>query len=280
MPFIMARTAELADVILPAAGCFEKTQLNRFATRNNAIILQNQVIELVGESWPDWKIVFELGRRIGLAEDFPWDSVEAAIDAQLDPAGVTVELLRQNPDGVRVEAIRYEKYRQSGFATASGKFEFYSARLAENGHDGLPYSNGCPERLISFAGQQMDFPFIGISGARDNRFTNSQYHIIPALLEGENGCVVDLHPHDGESLTIESGDQVEVVTPKGAIRMVARISTAVHPGSVRIAWGWGEYRMQYNLNSLTDDDCRNPVTGTPGLRTFMCRVRKVKGGEY
>jgi anaerobic selenocysteine-containing dehydrogenase len=272
----MTRTAELADVILPAAGCFEKTQLNRFATRNNPIILQNQVIEPVSQSWPDWKIVFELGRRIGLEEEFPWESAEEAIDAQLAPAGVTVERLRQNPDGVRVEAIRYEKYRQGGFATPSGKFEFFSARLAENGHDGLPYSNGCPQRLISFAGQQ-DYPLIGISGARDNRFTNSQYRTIPSLLENENGCVVDLHPRDGESLGIENGDQVEVATPKGAIRMVARISTVVHPGSVRIAWGWGECRMQYNLNTLTDDDCRNPITGTPGQRTFMCRVRKVKG---
>jgi anaerobic selenocysteine-containing dehydrogenase len=274
----MTRTAELADVILPAAGCFEKTQLNRFATRNNPIFLQNQVIEPLGESWPDWKIVFELGRRIGLAEDFPWDSVEAAIDEQLAPAGVTVERLRQNPDGVRVERLRHEKYRQEGFATPSGKFEFYSARLAENGHDGLPYSNGCPAKLMSLSGQQ-DYPLIGISGARDNRFTNSQYRTIPFLLEGENGCVVDMHPGDAESLGIENGDQVEVATPKGAIRMPARISTVVHLGSVRIAWGWGEHKMQYNLNTLTDDDNRNAITGTPAQRTFMCRVSKFEGKE-
>jgi hypothetical protein len=61
--------------------------------------------------------------------------------------------------------------------------------------------------------------------------------------------------------------------------MLARISTVVHPGSVRIAWGWGEHKMQYNLNALTDDDYRNHVTGTPGQRTFMCRVSKVKREE-
>jgi len=272
----MTRTAELADVILPAAGCFEKTQLNRFATRNNPIILQNQVIEPLGQSWPDWKIVFELGRRIGLAEDFPWDSAEAAIDDQLAPAGVNVERLRQNPDGVRVEALRHEKYRQEGFATPSGKFEFFSARLEAHGHAGLPYSDGYPQRLISFAEQQADFPFIGISGARDNRFTNSQYRIIPSLLENENGCVVDMHPGDATALGVGNGDQVRVATPKGNIRMVVRVSSAVHPGSIRIAWGWGDYRLQYNLNSLTDDDGRNPITGTPGQRTFMCRVSRVK----
>lgn len=275
----MTRTGELADVILPAASCFEKTQLNRFATRNNPIILQNQVIEPVGESWPDWKIVFELGRRIGLAADFPWDSVETAIDAQLAPAGVTVEELRQNPGGVRVEALRHEKYRQHGFATPSGKFEFYCARLAEHGHAGIPYSDGYPQQLISFAGQREEYPFIGISGARDIRFTNSQFRTIPALLEDEHGCVVDLHPDDAQSLGIDQGGQVEIATPKGAVVMPARLSTVVHPGSVRIAWGWGEYRIRYNLNSLTDDAVKNPVTGTPGQRTFMCRVSRVEGRE-
>jgi anaerobic selenocysteine-containing dehydrogenase len=88
-----------------------------------------------------------------------------------------------------------------------------------------------------------------------------------------------MHPGDAESLGIENGDQVEVATPKGAIRMPARISTVVHPGSVRIAWGWGEHKMQYNLNTLTDDDNRNAITGTPAQRTFMCRVSKVEGKE-
>jgi anaerobic selenocysteine-containing dehydrogenase len=275
----MTRTAEMADVVLPASGCFEKTQLNRFATRNNPIILQNQVIEPVGQSWPDWKIVFELGRRIGLAEDFPWETVEEAIEYQLAPCGVGVEQLRQNPDGVRVEAIRHEKYRQDGFATPSGKFEFFSARLEDNGQAGLPYSDGGLEKLISFSDQQQDFPLIGISGARDIRFTNSQYRTIPILVNDELGCVVDLHPLDAAGLKVAAGDQIQVATPRGSIQMPVRISSLVHPGSIRIAWGWGDYKNQYNLNTLTDDELRNPVTGTPGQRTFMCRVTKVVKGE-
>jgi len=271
----MTITAELADVILPAASCFEKTQLNRSATRNNPIILQNQVIEPLGQSWPDWKIVFELGRRIGLEQEFPWHSAEEAIDDQLAPAGVTVERLRQEPEGVRVEGLRHEKYRQDGFATPSGKFEFFSRRLQENDHAGVPYGDGFPEKAISFAEQEEEFPLIGISGRRDIRFTNSQYRTIPSLLKNEEGCVVDIHPVDAVQQQIEDGDQLQITTPKGTITMRARVSSVVHPGSVRIAWGWGDYNQDYNLNTLTDDDVRNPITGTPGQRTFMCRVSKV-----
>jgi anaerobic selenocysteine-containing dehydrogenase len=58
--------------------------------------------------------------------------------------------------------------------------------------------------------------------------------------------------------------------------MQARVSSIVHPGSIRIAWGWGDYNSACNLNTLTDDDIRNPITGTPGQRTFMCRVSKIE----
>ena len=56
--------------------------------------------------------------------------------------------------------------------------------------------------------------------------------------------------------------------------MIARISKVVHPGSVRIGWGWGNLDSRLNLNNLTDDDKRDPVTGTPSSRSFMCRLTK------
>ncbi|MCD6298680.1 MAG: molybdopterin-dependent oxidoreductase [Deltaproteobacteria bacterium] len=61
----MTRTAKLADVILPATSSFEKAQLNRAFMRDNPVIIQNQVIDCVADSWPDWKITFELARRLG-----------------------------------------------------------------------------------------------------------------------------------------------------------------------------------------------------------------------
>jgi hypothetical protein len=49
----------------------------------------------------------------------------------------------------------------------------------------------------------------------------------------------------------------------------------VHKGSIRIAWGWGEFSPDYNLNNLTDDDRRSDITGTPSNRSFMCSISKV-----
>ena len=271
----MTETARLADVVLPASSCFEKTQLNRSSIRNNPMFLQDAVIPPVGDSWPDWKIVFELGRRLGLNEEFPWQTAEEAIDYQLAPAGVTVEQLRANGKGLRIEAMRYEKYRDQPFKTPSGKVEFFSSRLAEAGFSGTPFANGLGADPISFADHSAGYPILGVSGSRDIRFTNSQFRAIPSLLKSGVGCVVDIHPDDATLQNIAEGDRIGIETPKGAVEMTARIATVVRPGMVRLAWGWGDYDPRGNLNALTEDDVRGPVSGTSTSRSFMCRLRKL-----
>ena len=266
------RTARYADVILPACSCFEKTQLNRAYMRNSPVILQNQVIECLGDSRPDWKIVFELGRRLGLAEEFPWPSAEAAIDHQLAPSGLTVEKLRQNPDGLRAAPLEFEKYRTQGFATPSGKVEFFSPRLEKGGHLPVPFMDGNTENPISFADTLGEGAMVGISGERTNRFTHTQFHNIPSLIKRESEGTADLHPEDARLRKIADGQWLTISTPRGQVRLKARISTAVHPGVVRLAWGWGEVDPELSLNNLTDDDRRDPVTGTPSNRCFMCRI--------
>jgi anaerobic selenocysteine-containing dehydrogenase len=267
------RTARYADVILPASSCFEKTQLNRASMRNSLVILQNQVIDWLGDSRPDWKIIFDLGRRLGLAAEFPWQTAEEAIDYQLAPSGLTVAMLRENPDGRLAAPLRLEKYRTQGFATPSGKVEFFSRRLVEAGHLPVPFMDGDTGNPISFADTMGEDAFIGISGERTNRFTHTQFHTIPSLIKGEKEGFVDLHPEDARQRQIAAGQWLTLATPRGQVRMKARISDEIHPGVVRIAWGWGEVDPAANANNLTDDDRRDPVTATPANRSFMCRVQ-------
>ncbi|MBM9512148.1 molybdopterin-containing oxidoreductase family protein [Desulfogranum marinum] len=271
----MTETARMADVVLPAASCFEKTQLNRASIRNNPIILQNEVIPPVGQSWPDWKITFALARELGFSNEFPWQTAEEAIDYQLEPTGVDVQSIRNQHNAVRLEELQYEKYLQQPFNTPTGKVEFYSERLAQAGLAAVPFEEGKIENPISFFDQADEYPLLGISGSRDIHFTNSQYRTVPTLLEKSSKGKVDIHPRDAALLGILSGDVVEITTPKGSIEMEAKLSTVVRQGSVRIAWGWGEYSKSCNLNTLTEDDARGPVTGTSTSRSFMCRIKKV-----
>jgi anaerobic selenocysteine-containing dehydrogenase len=270
-------TSRFADVILPAGSCFENTQLNRAGIRNNPVILQNEVIDWVGQSRPNWKIMFDLAGRLGLEREFPWRTAEEAIDYQLEPSGITVEMLRKNPGGVRAEELRYEKHKTSGFATPSGKVELFSERLRRNGQPPIPFMDGVFQNPISFADANDADALIGMSGERTNRFTNTQFYNIESLLKEEPQGRVDLHPDDARRRDIVEGDWVKLETPRGQVRMKAGISEVVRPGAVQIAWGYGEVEPELSLNNLTDDDRRDPVTGTPSGRSFMCRVERIDG---
>jgi anaerobic selenocysteine-containing dehydrogenase len=113
---------------------------------------------------------------------------------------------------------------------------------------------------------------IGMSGERSSRFTHSQFRNIPSLVRREAEPRVDISPEDAARRGIADGQLVEVSTPRGRVKMRARISEAVHTGSIRIAWGWGEVDPVWGLNNLTDDWVRDAVTSTPSGRTFMCRI--------
>ena len=274
-PF-MNKTAKMADIILPATTSFEKTQLNRASIRTNLVTLQNQVIECIGNSWPDWKITFELAKKLGMDKEFPWDNAEDAINYQLEPSGITVEKLRENPKGILIKKTEYKKYKINGFATLTGKVEIYSKTLEQHKYSPVPSFGEYGENFISFYNKKDEFPLVGINGARSGNFTHTQFRNIPCLLKGEPECFVDIHPYDAKIKGIKTGDKVMVTTPKGFIIMKAAISDVVYQGSIRIAWGWGGVDFDYSLNNLTDDKKRDKVTGTPSSRNFMCNIEKLQ----
>ncbi len=267
------QTTKYAHVVLPATTCFEKTQINRAFIRNNPIILQDQVIPWVGESRADWKIIFDLARMVGCEKYFPWETVEEALDYQLEPANITVEDLRKNPEGIYIEPVRYEKYKDKGFSTPSGKAEIYSQRLKSAGFNGIPYEEGFPDNPISYS--DLEGNFIAISGERTNCYTHTQFHQIDPLRSIDPEPFVEIHPKDAEKENIKDGNEVIITTPKGEVTMKVRISTVVPEKVIRIPWGWGEVNMKWNVNNLTDDSVRNPLTATPSARTFYCKLKKL-----
>jgi anaerobic selenocysteine-containing dehydrogenase len=278
MDLFQTQTCEHADLILPVTTPFEKTQLNLKAM-SNPIVLQNQVIAWAGNSRPDWKIIFDLGKKMGYAEDFPWNTAEEAINYQLEPSGVTVDMLRDCPDGFFLEETAYEKYTKGGFNTPTGKVEFYSESYEKKGYPPIPAFAEDEENHLSYFEEREYYPFLGISGARPNSFVHSQFRNIPSLLKNEPEPVVDIHPEDAERKGIRDGDEVTIKTANGSIQMRARVSDIVHPRAIRVAWGWGELDLKHNLNRLTDDSNRDPISDTPSNRCFMCDVFKTMKGS-
>ncbi len=277
---MMTQTAEFADIILPASFSFEQTMISNNALSGNNLRLQKKVIEPWEKSLPDWEIIFRIAQRLGFEKEFPWKSVEEAIDDQLQPSGITVKELNKSPEGISLEKVRYQKYLQEGFKTPSKKVEIESSLLKKYGYPAIPeFWDSFSYQGPSFYEKRDHYPLIGLSGRRSNNFVHSQFRHIKSLREKGSNPIVDIHPQDAKERNINQDDSIIISTPNGSIKIRAGISSIVVPGTVRIAWGWGEYSEKYNLNLLTDDSLKDPITSTTSNRVFMCQIKKINNNE-
>jgi len=276
MDLFMTETAKLADIVLPAATFLERTELcdyGRFGAVPRLALL-SRVIPERGECWPDWRFWFELAKRMGYGEHFPWRDVEEAIDFQLKPLGLTVEGLKKEPMGVAYPRNGYKKYEKRGFRTPSGKVEIYSERLEKFGYDPLPLYHEPDESPVSTPDVAKDYPLILTSGARVLEYVHSRLRNLPHLRRKVPEPWVEIHPQTAMQLGIKDGEKVIVESARGSIEVKARITQGLNPRVIRIPHGWSKA----NVNILTDDGARDPVSGFPALRSLLCRIRKKGSG--
>lgn len=85
--FFLTPTAELADIVLPAATWLEMDYISDYWKRHGYILPRRKVIQ-VGECRSDHEMLNDLGRRIGQGE-YWWNNFEEALDYILHPMNIT-----------------------------------------------------------------------------------------------------------------------------------------------------------------------------------------------
>ena len=272
MDLFMTETAELADIVLPACSFLEKSGVGYVygvTTCIPYVLLRKKVIEPIGESWADWKIWTEIGRRMGYGEFFPWETEEEVIDFFLKPSGLTREQLdTEHPEGAYYAEKKYQigKYR-----TPSGKIEIYSETLAENGYDPLPVYIEPSHSPLSTPELAKKFPLILTTGARILQYTHTQLRNVPVLRQAAPEPIAEIHPETAGKYGIADGDMMTVETVKGQIAIKVNTTEDLAPGIVSIPHGWAEA----NANLLTELEPRDPVTGYTELKALLCRIKRI-----
>ncbi|MFQ6110506.1 MAG: molybdopterin-dependent oxidoreductase, partial [Nitrospinota bacterium] len=121
--FFMTPTAEMADLVLPAAMWPEKSEVC-FAYYPNFITARVKAVEPQGECWDDKLMGMRLVRKMGVDPEgfyFPWNSVEEYNDYQVRGMGMSFSEFAER--GYIVQERGERRYEASGFATPSGKVE-------------------------------------------------------------------------------------------------------------------------------------------------------------
>ncbi|MFC1864344.1 molybdopterin-dependent oxidoreductase [Chloroflexota bacterium] len=276
--FFLTPTAELADIILPAATWLEMNYLGEYWCRHGYVFPRRKIVQ-IGECWQDHKIFNELGKRLG-QEKYWFDTVEAAFDYILEPAGITWEQIKANPY-IRGK-MEYRKHENKGFSTPTGKVELYSTTFEKWGYDPLPRYREIPESPVSKPEMTSEYPYILTTGARSPVFFHSEHRMIPWLREIHPDPTVEIHPQTAAKHGIKDGDWVFIESPRGRVKQRARLTNGIDPRVVAAQHGWWfpEVRTpdhgwdKSNINILTDNDPKgyDSAMGSTNLRVLLCKI--------
>jgi len=281
--FFLTPTAELADIVLPAATWLEFDDIGGYIFSHGYAFAQRGVIQ-VGECWPDHKIFMELGKRLG-QEEYWGDNIEDDLNYILEPSGFKWQEFKEM--GYLQGEIEYQKYKRQGFATPIGKVELSSTILEKWGYDPLPQYHEIPESPASTPQMATEYPYILITGARCPVYFHSEYRMIPWLREVHPDPIVEIHPDTAHKQGIKDGDWVFIESPRGKVQQRAKITTGIDPGVVAAEHGWWFPELKNpehgwnlsNINIITDNALsgHDAFIGATNLRVLLCNIYPVEG---
>jgi anaerobic selenocysteine-containing dehydrogenase len=304
-PFL-TETAELADVVLPAAAWGEKT--GTFTNASRVVHLSEQAVDPPGDARSDFDIFLMYAEAMGFSDrdgaPVPgWRTPEEAFDAwreasrgrPCDYSGLTYDRLR-GPSGIPwpvpdpASDGTQRLYADAVFPTEHGHCETYGHDLLTGGSvTEQEYRAQAPGGRAFLRGAEYTPPHEEPSPEYPLRFTTGRtvHHFHTRTKTGRSRRLhdaapdawVELSQQDAEQLGVADGELVRIESPRGAVEVVARIAP-VAPGVVFApfhfgAWDPHEGRVdrprQANELTMTAWD---PVSKQPYFKTAACRVSR------
>jgi anaerobic selenocysteine-containing dehydrogenase len=270
----MTPTAQLADLVLPAAHWLEQDDV--VFMHEVWCVMSRKRLARIGEARDDRDVILEVAHRLGLNDAFPWPDRYAYLDWLCEGTGMSFEEFKEK-DLVMGE-MRYRKYRERGFATPSGKFEFYSTVMEKVGRPPMPVYVEPP------LSPGRDYPLILMTGTKGLYYFHSELHQIDSLRARHPDPLVEINPETATGLGIADGDWVWVESPHAKVRLRARLFDGIAPDVVNAEHAWWhpeasppDYRWKESCaNLLFGDDLFDQDTGAEPLKCYVCRVVPVQ----
>lgn len=291
--FFMTPTAELADIVLPAAFYQECDLLvAAFGHPSSTIMATPKVVEPRGECRDDREVAIEIAKAMGV-DVSPWETVRNYLNWRLKYQGMTYDELCNRPESRIVLPRKYKRYRESTppFSTASGKVELYSSVLEAIEQDPLPVYHEPPDSPVRTPELFKEFPLI-YTHYRIHSFMHSEGRQIKRQRQLAPEPCLEMNPDTASKLGINNGDWVHLETPrwndKRHVSLRVRLVPEMHPDVVAgpHAWWYPEKPapqhgcFDSNINALlTLDPPYDPIVGVPQCRALLCRIKKAESEQ-
>ena len=256
MDSFLTDTADYADLVLPATTQLEHYDVHKSYGHLYALA-NNPAIAPLGESLPNTEVFRRLAARMGFDEacfrDSDEDLCRTAL-ASTSPRMQGIEWEGMKRTGWQRLNVpeRFAPFAQGGFPTPSGKCEFYSAALAQQGIDPLPFFNPPVESVGSNPALAGDYPLAFLSPPARN-FLNSSFAHLKRFRDLEGEPSLEMHAEDAAARGIRDGERVRVFNARGSLRLRARVNGKPRRGVVVAPSVWWKKHSPDggNANNLT-----------------------------
>jgi anaerobic selenocysteine-containing dehydrogenase len=306
----LTETAQLADVVLPAAAWGEKT--GTYTNADRTVHLSEKAIEPPGEARSDFDIFLDYAERMGFEDKdgqplIKWQNAESAFEAwkecsrdrPCDYSGITYEKLmgasgiqwpcnEEHPDGTE------RLYEDGKFWASPDYCESYGKDLLTGASwEPTEYMATNPsgkallkaaEYVPPYENPNEEYPLLLNTGRTIYHFhTRTRTARAPQLQEAAPEVWAELSASDAASLGVGEGDLLEISSPRASIRARARIS-GIREGVVFVPFHYGYWDEPEGDTPDGHARAANELTITqwdaaskqPIYKTAAARVTKVE----
>ncbi|MBK4218005.1 molybdopterin-dependent oxidoreductase [Paracoccus caeni] len=273
-------TARLAHVVLPATGWAEKD--GTVTNSERRISRQRRTLAAPGQARDDWRILAEVGSRMGWSDAFAWSSaaeifaehaalsgVAGALGSDFDIsdyAGITA----QDYDRLQPFLWPQSATRKGGRFFADGRFHH------PNGKGRMIAVAPMPPQPLS-----REYPFrLNTGRVRDHWHTMTRTGLSPRLSRHLAEPYLELHPEDAAALSLAPASLAQVDSPYGRAILRVLVTDRVARGHPFAPIHWtGQTAPSGRVGALIDPTI-DPVSGQPASKSTAVVIRPFAAAWY
>jgi ferredoxin-nitrate reductase len=309
----LTETAELADVVLPAAIWGEK--LGTFTNQDRTVHISEKAVDPPGQAKADMEIFMEYAKRLGLEDKdgaplVKWSTPEQCFDAfkemtrgrPCDYSGVTYDKLRGGsgiqwpctssaPDGTERLYVDHVFNTNTEYAEDWGHDLMTGATQEKKHYAELDPAGRAILKAAHYAEPfepiREEFPLLLVTGRTVYHWhTRTKTGRVTELDRAAPEPWVELAQRDADGLGIGEGDWVRVTSPRGVVEAKARVSGIRH-GVIFVPFHYGYWDSPEGdepngrpraANELTIT-AWDPVSKQPIFKTAAVRVERIESGD-
>jgi formate dehydrogenase alpha subunit len=254
----LSETAELADVVFPAAAAYEKE--GTFTNTERRVQLLRPAREMPGEAKPDWEIVSLVAAKMGYSMTYR------------NAAAIMDEIASLTPSYAGIHHWRLEK---AGLQWPCPSDDHPGTKIL---HYGGAFKRPSGKALVSPVEYieprelpDAEYPILLTTGRILYHYHSGQESRKVKVLDSfVPRNYVEISREDALRLHVEQGEMVRVSTRRGSIDVEARISEKPMQGVVFISFHFHEASANLLTNAALD-----PVAKIPEFKVAACRIDKI-----